>query len=96
MLYLILLYSFDQLKNVKFMKILSKLFVAAMLMLAIVSCKKETCTTCSVVTDAPGASEYYNYCGTESEINAEDIRLKNGCVDLQANYPQYNFNCGCQ
>ncbi len=78
------------------MKILSKLFVAAMLILATTACEKETCTTCQVESNAPGTSQYYSYCGTESEINAEDIRLKNGCVDLQADYPQYNFNCGCQ
>ena len=63
--------------------------------LTTISCEKDTCTTCSVVTDAPGASEYYNYCGTDSEINAENTKLKNGCVDLKADYPQYTFDCGC-
>lgn len=78
------------------MKNLLKFMAAALLMLAITtSCKKHICSECSVTTDAPGASEYYTYCGTEHEVDLEDIRLKNGCVDLQADYPQYSFNCGC-
>ena len=61
------------------------------------SCSKEeeTCKTCGIITNAPGASSSRSFCGTDSEISAEDARLKNECADLQAQYPQYTFDCGC-
>lgn len=67
----------------------------ALLMLAALSCKKTSCTSCQIETDAPGASSYKTYCGTDEEISKEDTRLKNSCVTLKIQYPQYTFNCGC-
>lgn len=71
------------------------LVIAATLMLVITSCKKDTCATCSISTNAPGASQNKTYCGSDYEIAKEDTRLKNECEQLKADYPQYLFACGC-
>lgn len=60
------------------------------------SCEKERCTTCSVKTNAPGASQSKSFCGTGSEISQEDARLKNECSGLEQQYPGYTFDCGCE
>lgn len=68
---------------------------AAMLMFAAMSCEKTSCSTCSINTDAPGASQSKTYCGTDAEIAKENTRLKNDCETLKLQYPQNTFNCGC-
>lgn len=71
--------------------------LSIMILIGSTGCKKEetSCKTCGITTDAPGVSSHRSFCGTDQEISQEDTRLKNECTDLQAQYPQYNFDCGC-
>lgn len=64
--------------------------------LSLNSCNKERCVTCTFTEHNSGISESKTYCGTDSEIAAEDKEYKDLASEANQQQPDKYYTGSCE